>query len=56
MRLLNQDLPRNLGRAGGNMMQKVYKQLGKWELLLTNLVLTADGATLQTPSKYLTAT
>lgn len=34
------------------MKQKVYMELGKWELFLTNLILTAGRATLQTPSKY----
>ena len=55
-RLVNLGPPRNLGRAGGNTKQKVYTELGKWELFLTNLILTAGRATLQTPSKHLTST
>lgn len=55
-RLLNPGLPGNVGRAGGNLKQKIYTEFGKWELFLTNLALTAGRATLQTPSKHLRTT
>lgn len=46
-RPLNLGQPRNLGGAGGNMKQKVYTELGKRELFLGNLILTAAGPLLK---------